>query len=154
MRLCYNNREGKLHCAILWFTQHHDLANHSIFFNSQHILSARFSILHHAAVYSSYQSHASLNDPLPLQKLSSGGRQSNVSMTIVMFFSCQFHSHVWSSLDQVLLGNYDKVISNFAEMEGYYIEKTWSIFKSHSWNTFCEWNVCEGGGISIVQKQN
>ena len=33
--------------------------------------------------------------------LSFGGRQSNVSMTIVVFISCQFHSHVRSSLDQV-----------------------------------------------------
>ena len=35
-----------------------------------------------------------------IQKLSFGGRQSNVSMTIVLFISCQFHGHVRSSLDQ------------------------------------------------------
>ena len=35
----------------------------------------------------------------PFQKLSFGGRLSNVSMTIVVFISCQFHSHVRSSLD-------------------------------------------------------
>ena len=48
----------------------------------------------------------------------------------------------------------DKVICNFAEMEGYYVEKTWSVFESHSRNTFCEWNVCEEGGVSIVRKQS
>ena len=37
---------------------------------------------------------------LPFQKLRFGGRQSNVSMTIVVFISCQFHGHVRSSLDQ------------------------------------------------------
>ena len=30
-----------------------------------------------------------------------GGRQSNVSMTMVVFISCQFHGDVRSSLDQV-----------------------------------------------------
>ena len=50
--------------------------------------------------YSGYQSRAPFNDFLPFQKLSIGGRQSNVSMTIVVFISCQFHSHVRSSLDQ------------------------------------------------------
>ena len=38
-------------------------------------------------------------------------------------------------------------------MEGYYVEKTWSVFESHSRNTFCKRNVCEEGGISIVWKQ-
>ena len=50
--------------------------------------------------YSSYQSHAPFNDFFGIQKLSFGGRQSNVSMTIVLFISCQFHGHVRSSLDQ------------------------------------------------------
>ena len=54
----------------------------------------------HIFFYSGYQSHAPFNDFLPLQKLSFGGRQSNVSMTIVVFISsCQFHGHVRSSLD-------------------------------------------------------
>ena len=35
------------------------------------------------------------------EKLSFSGRQSNVSMTIVVFISCQCHSHVRLSLDQV-----------------------------------------------------
>ena len=34
-----------------------------------------------------------------------------------------------------------------------YVEKTWSVFESHSRNTFCERNVCEGGGVSIERKQ-
>ena len=34
-------------------------------------------------------------------------------------------------------------------MEGSYVEKTWSVFESHSRNTLCEWNVFEEGGISI-----
>ena len=50
--------------------------------------------------YSGYQSHAPFNDFFPFQKLSFGGRQSNVSMTIVVFISCQFHGHVRLSLDQ------------------------------------------------------
>ena len=37
----------------------------------------------------------------PFHKLSFGGRQSNVSMTIVVFISCQFHGVVRSSLDQI-----------------------------------------------------
>ena len=75
-------------------------------------------------------------------------------MTIVVFISCNFHGDVRSSLDQVYsLRYYDKVICNFAEMEGYYAEKTWSVFESHSTNTFCEGNVCEEGGVSIVRKQ-
>ena len=78
------------------------------------------------------------------------GRQSNVSMTIVVFISRQFHSHVRSSLELL----YDKVICNFAEMEGYYVEKTWSVFESHSRNTVSERKVCEEGGVSIVRKQN
>ena len=94
----------------------------------------------------------------PFEKLSFGGRQSNVSMTIVVFISSQFHSHVRSSLDQVyksLSYYYDKVIYNFVEMEGYYVEKTWSVFESHSRrNTFCERNVCEEGGVSIERQQN
>ena len=40
--------------------------------------------------YSGYQSHAPLNDFFPFQKLSFGGRQSNVSMKIVVFISSQF----------------------------------------------------------------
>ena len=48
--------------------------------------------------YSGYQSHEPFNDLFPFQKLSFGGRQSNVSMTIVVFISCQFHGHVRSSL--------------------------------------------------------
>ena len=53
--------------------------------------------------YSGYQSqsHAPFNDFFPFQKLSIGGRQSNVSMTIVVFISCQSHSHVRSPLDQI-----------------------------------------------------
>ena len=39
-------------------------------------------------------------------------------------------------------------------MEGYYVEKTQSVFESHSRNTFCERNVCQEGGVSIVRKQN
>ena len=39
-------------------------------------------------------------------------------------------------------------------MEGYYVEKTWSVFETHSRNTFCERNVCEEGGGSIERKQN
>ena len=71
--------------------------------------------------------------------LSFGGRQSNVSMTIVVFVSCQFHGDVRSSLDQVeSLSYYGKVICNFGEMKSYYTEKTWSVFESHSRNTFCE----------------
>ena len=36
-------------------------------------------------------------------------------------------------LDQVQsLSYYDNVIYNFAEMEGHYVEKTWSVFESHS----------------------
>ena len=46
---------------------------------------------------------APLNNFFPFEKLSFGGRQSNVSMTIVMFISCQFHSHIQSSLDQVYI---------------------------------------------------
>ena len=52
------------------------------------------------------------------------------------------------------LSDYDKVICNFAEMKGYYAEKTWSVFESHNRNTFCERTVCEDGGVSIVGKQN
>ena len=47
-----------------------------------------------------------------------------------------------------------KVISNFAEMKDYYAEKTWSVFESHSRNTFCERTICEDGGVSIVGKEN
>ena len=74
------------------------------------------------------------------QKLSFGGRQSNVSMTIAVFISCQFHGDVRSSLDrEKSLSYYDRgVICNFAELEGYYVEKTWSVFESHSRNSFCE----------------
>ena len=54
-----------------------------------------------SSIYSGYHSRAPLNDFFPFEKLSFGGRQSNVSMTIVAFISCQFHSHVRSSLDQV-----------------------------------------------------
>ena len=50
------------------------------------------------SIYSGYQSHAPFNDFFPFQKLSFGGRQSNVSMTIVVFISCQFHGHVRPSL--------------------------------------------------------
>ena len=58
-------------------------------------------------------------------------------MTIVVFISSQFHSHVQSSLDQVWLSYYcDKVIYNFAEMGGYYVEKRWSVFESHSKKQF------------------
>ena len=32
-------------------------------------------------------------------------------------------------------------------MEGYYVEKTWFVFESHSRNTFCERNFCEEGGV-------
>ena len=32
-------------------------------------------------------------------------------------------------------------------------EKTWSVFESHSRNTFCERNVCEEGGVLIVQNK-
>ena len=54
----------------------------------------------------------------PISKTKFGGRQSNVSMTIVVFISCQFHGDVRSSLDQVKSHKYhDKVICNFAEME-------------------------------------
>ena len=51
--------------------------------------------------YSGYQSHAPFDDFFPFQKLSFGGRQSNVSMTMVVFISCQFHGDVRSSWDQV-----------------------------------------------------
>ena len=37
----------------------------------------------------------------PFQNLSFGGCQSNVSMTIVVFISCQFRGHVRSSLSQL-----------------------------------------------------
>ena len=50
--------------------------------------------------YSGYQSHTPFNNFFSFQKLSFGGRQSNVSMTIVVFISCQFQGHVRSSLDQ------------------------------------------------------
>ena len=40
-------------------------------------------------------------------------------------------------------------LQSFAEMEGYYVEKTWLVFESHSTNTFCERNVCEEGGVRI-----
>ena len=30
------------------------------------------------------------------------------------------------------LSHYNKVICNFAEMDGYYVEKTWSVLKSYS----------------------
>ena len=53
------------------------------------------------ADYSGCQPHTPCNDLFPFQKLSFGGRQSNVSMTIVVFISCQFHSDVRSSLYQV-----------------------------------------------------
>ena len=43
---------------------------------------------------SGYQSHAPFNNFFPFQKLSFGGRQSNVSMTIVVFISWQFHGHL------------------------------------------------------------
>ena len=56
--------------------------------------------------YSGYQSHAPYNDFLPFQKLS-GVRQSNVSMTIVVFISCQFHGDVRSSLDHSLQNRRD-----------------------------------------------
>ena len=103
--------------------------------------------------YSGYQSHAPLNDFFSFEKLCFGGRQSKVSMTIVVFISCQFHSHVRSLFDQVQsLIYYDKVICNFAEMEGYYVEITCSVFKSHSRNTFCKRNVYEEGGVSIERK--
>ena len=85
--------------------------------------------------YSGYQSHAPFNIFFPFQKLSFGERQSNVIMTTVVFISCHFHDNVGLSLDQVY---YDKVIRNFAEMKGYYVEKTWSVFELHSTNTFCE----------------
>ena len=60
-------------------------------------ISNRFSVV--STLYSGYQSHALLNDFFTFEKLSFGGRQSNVSMTIVVFISCQFHSHVRSSFD-------------------------------------------------------
>ena len=39
-------------------------------------------------------------------------------------------------------------------MEGYYVEKTWSVYESDSRNTFCERHVSEEGGVSIERKQN
>ena len=51
--------------------------------------------------YSGYQSHAPFDDFFPFQNLSFGGRQSNVSMTMFVLISCQFHGDVRSSLDQV-----------------------------------------------------
>ena len=102
--------------------------------------------------HSGYQSHAPFNDFFPFQKLSFGGRQSNVSMAIVVFISCHFHGDVRSSLDQVYsLSYYDKVICNFAEMEGYYVQKTWSVFESHSTNTFCEWNVVKKAAFRFYE---
>ena len=56
-------------------------------FNVRATLISRF-------FYSGYQSHAPFNDFFPFQKLSFGGRQSNVSMTIVVFISWQFHGHL------------------------------------------------------------
>ena len=35
-----------------------------------------------------------------------------------------------------------------------YVVKTWSVFESHSRNTFCKRNVCEEGGVSIERKQS
>ena len=39
-------------------------------------------------------------------------------------------------------------------MEGYYVEKTWSVFESQSRKNFSKRNICEEGGVSIVRKQN
>ena len=98
------------------------------FVKLRHILLQRLSVTR------------ALQDFLPFQKLSFGGRQSNVSMTIVVFISCQFQDHVRSSLDQECqeksLSYYDKVVCNFAEIEDYYVEKTWFVFELHSRNTF------------------
>ena len=88
------------------------------------------------------------------KKLSFGGCQSNVSMTMVVFISCHFHGDVRWSLDQVYsLSYYDKVICNFAKMEGYYVEKTWSVFESHSTNTFCEWHVVKAVAFRFYENK-
>ena len=62
---------------------------------------ASLNIFKDHQIYSGYQSHAPSNDFFLFRKLRFGGRQSNVSMTIVVFISCQFHGDVRTSLDQV-----------------------------------------------------
>ena len=69
--------------------------------NQKSNATSRFCCFEVCIPYSGYQSHAPFEDFFPLQKLSFGGRQSNVSMTMVVFISCQFHGDVRSSLDQV-----------------------------------------------------
>ena len=86
--------------------------------------------------------------------LSFGGRQSNVSMKIVVFISCQFHSHFRLSLDQVYIAQLLWQSNlQFRWNGGLLRGETWSVFETHSRNTFYERNVCEGG-VSIVRKQN
>jgi hypothetical protein len=51
----------------------------------------------------------------------------------------------------IVVSYYNKVISHFVQVEGYYVETKWSIFESNSRNTFCQQNFCEEGD-SIVRK--
>ena len=76
----------------------------------------QFSKLQH---YSSYNNFFSF-------EMSFGGHQSNASMTIVLFILQQFGGHVRSLL-RLGIAYYDKVISHFVEMEGYYVEATIAI---------------------------
>ena len=89
-------------------------------------------------LYSGYQSHAPLNDFFLISKIKFWRTSFKMFPWEywVVFISCQFHRQVRSSLDQVKsLSNYDKVICNFAEMEGYYLEKTlvclWITWEKH-----------------------
>ena len=50
-------------------------------------------------------------------------------------------------------GYYDKVICNFAEMEGDYVEKTWSVFESHIAETHFA-NETFAKKATFVRKQN
>ena len=106
--------------------------------------------------YSGYQSYAPSNDSFPISK-------TKFWWTSVKCFydNSRVHFVSVSQPCSIVIGSgiiaqllwQLKVICNFAEMESY-VKKTWSVFESHSRNNFSERNICEEGGVSIVQKQN
>ena len=105
--------------------------------------------------YSGYQSHAPLNDFFPIWKTKFWWTSLKCfhDNSRVHFVSVSQPCSLVRRIKYKSLNYSDRVICCFAEMEGYHVEKTWSVFESHSRNTFCKPNVCEEGGISIVWKQ-
>ena len=71
--------------------------------------------------YSGYQSHGPFN---------------YVLVTSIKCFHDNSHRR-WIRYNRSVIMT--EIICNFAKMEGYYVEKTWPVFESHSRNTFSLW---------------